>query len=83
MKAENNQNEINEYKIKEKIRVYDTVIKSLVKFSNNSSNGNAEGILFGHETDSAIVVSHAFPLNKNHTQEDISNIVSFKSFIVK
>jgi hypothetical protein len=79
MKAENKEiipsPEIHEYKIKEKIKVYDTVLKSLMKFSNNSSNGNIEGILFGHETDNSIVISHAFPLEKNHTQDDIINIV--------
>jgi hypothetical protein len=81
MKAENKEinpspsQEINEYKIKEKIKVYDTVLKSLMKFSNNSSNGNVDGILFGHETDNSIVISHAFPLEKNHTQDDIINIV--------
>ena len=78
MKAENKENvnqETNEYKIKEKISIYDTVLKTLVKFSNNSSDGNVDGILFGHETDNSIVISHAFPLQKNHTQDDITNIV--------
>jgi len=70
-----NTQEISEYKIKEKVQVYDTVLKSLVKFSNNSSNGNVEGVLFGHETDDAIVISHAIPLSKTSTNDDIQNIV--------
>ena len=86
MKAENKEivnQENNEYKIKEKIRVYDTVLKSLMKFSNNSSYGNVDGILFGHESDNSIVISHAFPLERTHTQEDISNIViKFILFII-
>jgi len=70
-----NPQEISEYKIKEKIQVYDTVLKSLVKFSNNSSNGNVDGILFGHETDNSIVISLAIPLAKTSTNDDINNIV--------
>ena len=80
MKAENKEiinQEVNEYKIKEKIRIYDTVLKTLVKFSNNSSDGNVNGILFGHESENSIVISHAFPLEKTHTQDDITNIVTF------
>lgn len=78
MKVDNkgNSQDIPEYKIKEKIQVYDTVLKSLVKFSNNSSNGNVGGVLFGHETDDAIVISQAIPLAKNHKFDDISNIVT-------
>lgn len=72
-----NTQEISEYKIKEKVQVYDTVLKSLVKFSNNSSNGNVEGILFGHETDDSIVISHAIPLSKLSTNEDVNNIVIY------
>ena len=87
MKAEDKEinppQENNEYKIKEKIKVYDTVLKSLMKFSNNSSNGNVSGLLFGHETENSIVISHAIPLEKNHTQEDITNIVKRKFKIIK
>lgn len=72
-----NTTEISEYKIKDKVQVYDTVLKSLVKFSNNSSNGNVDGVLFGHETDDSIVISHAIPLAKMSTTEDVNNIVNF------
>lgn len=79
MKAESNENNqpLNEYVIKENIKIYDTVLKSLEKFSSNSSDGFVEGILLGHENENSIVVSHAFPLHKNHTQDDILNIVLF------
>jgi len=70
-----NTQEISEYKIKDKVQVYDTVLKSLVKFSNNSSNGNVDGILFGHETDDSIVISHAIPVSRLSTNEDVNNIV--------
>lgn len=78
MKAESNENKEtqNEYTIKENIKIYDTVLKSLEKFSLNSSDGFVEGILFGHENENSIVISHAFPLQKNHNQEDILNIVN-------
>ncbi len=76
--AKENTQEISEYKIKEKVQVYDTVLKSLVKFSNNSSNGNVDGILFGHETDDSIIISHAIPLSKFSTNDDINNIVNKK-----
>ena len=75
-----NTKEISEYKIKEKVQVYDTVMKSLVKFSNNSSNGNVDGLLFGHETDDSIVISHAIPIAKLSTTEDINNIVNRNLF---
>ena len=68
--------EISEYKIKDNIKVYDTVLKTLVKFASNSSNGNVDGILFGHETDDSIVISHAIPLCKNPSSEDLHNIVN-------
>ncbi len=71
-----NTHEISEYKLKEKVQVYDTVLKSLVKFSNNSSNGNVDGILFGHETEDSLVISHAIPLSKLSTNDDINNIVN-------
>jgi hypothetical protein len=74
--SKENTQEISEYRVKDKVQVYDTVLKSLVKFSNNSSNGNVDGILFGHETDDSIVISHAIPLSRLSTNEDVNNIVN-------
>ena len=66
-----------EYKLIEKIHITKSVLKSLIKFAQNSENRAVEGFLFGHESESEIKVENAFPsmLNSSNIESETHNIV--------
>ena len=68
---------IPEYKSIEKIQITKSVLKSLIKFSQNSENRAVEGFLFGHESENEINVENAFPsmFNSASVEAETHNIV--------
>jgi len=68
---------IPEYRTIEKIVISKNLLASLVKFCENPTKNEVEGILFGHEEEHEIIVETALPLpqNSQHLNEDSMNLV--------
>jgi hypothetical protein len=68
-----------EYKNIDKIVISKSLLKNLIKFSQNSGNLGVEGFLFGHEGENEINVENAFP---GSTDESSYNVVNQNNKII-
>ncbi len=66
--------EMPEYKLIDKIQISKSLLKSIIKFSQNSTSAGVEGFLFGHEGENEITIENAFPTALTGN-EDTHNVV--------
>ena len=64
-----------EYKIIENISISPTLLINLIKFCENSTNFQIEGLIFGHEGENEITIENALPMTPTVGKDEVMNIV--------